>query len=272
LIHELIIEVANHSISVELEGDAFWGPIREVYHRFASKRNPEFHLCVYPDDNLIVQDESCVGLTFSNGEIRIVDDYLMGSLDLRNNRGEVRINPTWFIPSLATFVRNIFTLIVVLRDQGLVLHALGVLRDGEVYVFFGPSGSGKTTVAQLSPECIILSDDIAFVKPFGHSYMVFPTPCWGDMQRGDRENRGYPLKMMFKLAKDREVYLRPYGLAEGISEVFTIPHIPLDSLSLEDLLKRYRRLLTRVPCYELHFARDGRFWQAIDRECMGLAL
>ena len=269
--HELTIEVANHPISMEVEGDAFLHPVREAYHRFSSDRDPEFRLSVYPDDNLMVQDESSVGLTFSNGEMKIVDDYLRGSLDLRNNTGEVRINPVWFIPSLAVFVRNIFTLIVVLRDQGLVLHALGVLRDGKVYVFCGPSGSGKTTVAQLSQECIILSDDIVFVKPFGRIYTVFPTPCWGDMQRGDRKNRGYPLRMMCKLVKDGEVYLKPYGLAQGISEIFTVPHIPGDVLPLEDLLKRYRRLLARVPCYELHFARDGRFWQAIDRECMGLA-
>ena len=270
--HELTIEVADHPISMEIEGDAFLHPISEVYQRFFSNGDPEFRLSVYPDDNLVAQDESSVGLTFSNGEVKIVDDYLRGSLDLRNNTGEVRINPVWFIPSLATFVRNMFTLILILRDEGLVLHAVALLRDGEVYVFLGPSGSGKTTVAQLSPECIVLSDDIVFVKPFGHAYAVFPTPRWGDMQRGDRENRGYPLKMLFKLAKDSEVYLRPYGLAEGISEVFTVPHIPLDTLSLRDLLKRYRRLLAMVPCYEMHFARDGRFWQAIDRERTGLAL
>jgi len=272
LAHELTIEVANHPISMEIEGDAFLHPVREAYHPFSSDRDPEFRLSVYPDHNLMVQDESSVGLTFSNGEVKIVDDYLRGSLDLRNNTGEIRINPVWFIASLAIFVRNMFTLILILKDQGLVLHAVAVLRDGEGYVFLGPSGSGKTTVAQLSPECVVLSDDIVFVKPFGHSYAVFPTPCWGDMQRGDRENRGYPLKMMFKLARDSEVYLRPYGLAEGISEVFTIPHIPLDTLSLKDVLKRYRRLLAMVPCYEMHFARDGRFWQAIDRERMSLAL
>jgi hypothetical protein len=272
LAHELTIEVANHPISLEIEGDAFLHPVREAYHRFSSDRDPEFRLSVYPDDNLMAQDESSVGLTFSNGEVKIVDDYLRGSLDLRNKTGEVRINPVWFIASLATFVRNMFTLILTLEDQGLVLHAVAVLRDGEVYVFLGPSGSGKTTVAQLSPGCIVLSDDIVFVKPFGHSHAVFPTPCWGDMQRGDRENRGYPLKMLFKLAKDSEVYLRPYGLAEGISEVFTVPHIPLDTLSLKDLLSRYRRLLAMVPCYEMHFARDERFWQAIDRERTSLAL
>lgn len=268
---DLTIEVANHPISLELEGDAFLHPISEVYHRFFSCRDPEFRLRIYPDDTLPIQEELSVGLNFSNGEVRIVDDYLMGSLDLKNNAGEVRISPVWFIPSLATFVRNMFTLILILKDKGLVLHALGVLRDGEVYVFLGPSGSGKTTVAQLSPEYVILSDDIVFVKPSGHFYAVFPTPCWGDMQRGDRENKGYPLKSIFKLVKDREVCLRPYGLSQAILEVFTVPHIPPNSLPFEELLNRYHGLLVDVPCFEMHFARDGRFWKAIDRECMGLA-
>jgi len=195
----------------------------------------------------------------------------MGSVDFRINEGEVRINPVWFIASLATFVRNLFTLILVLKDDGIALHALGVLKHGEVYVFLGPSGSGKTTVAQLSPEYIVLSDDMVFIKPFGRSYAVFPTPPWGDMQRGDRENRGYPLRWMCKLVKDREVCVKPFDLAHGISEVFSVPHIPPDSLPFEDLLSRYQGLLSEVPCFEMHFTRDGRFWEAIEAQCLGLA-
>lgn len=269
MIHELTIEVAEHPISLEIEGEAFLHSIREVYYRFLSDKHPECRLRVYPDNSLTVEDESSVGLTFSNNGFKVIEDYFMGSVDLTGNRGELRINPIWFIPSLATFVRNLFTLILVLKDNGLVLHALGVLKHGEVYVFLGPSGSGKTTVAQLSPEYIILSDDIVFIKPLGRSYGIFPTPQWGDMQRGDRENRGYPLRMMCKLVKDGEVYLKPYGLAQGISEILTVPHIPGDVLPLEDLLKRYRRLLMKVPCFEMHFTKDGRFWDAIEGECPG---
>lgn len=262
----LTIEVAGHAISLELEGDAFLQCIREGYHLFISEGDPELRLRIYPDDDLMVQDESFVGLTVSNGGFRLVEDYLVGSVSLRRNEGEVRINPIWFMPSLATFIRNLFTLILVLRDEGLVFHAVGVLNQEGVYVFFGPSGSGKTTVAHVSPEYVVLSDDIVFIKPSGGFHAVFPTPCWGDMQRGDRENRGYPLKGMFKLVKDDEVSLRPYGLAQAISEAFTVPHIPPHSLPFGDLLHRYHGLLTAVPCFEMHFTKDGRFWGAID-EC-----
>jgi hypothetical protein len=233
LTHNLTIEVADHPVLLEIEGDSFLHPIREVYQRFLSDKHPECRLRIFPDDNLAIREESSVGLTFSNGEVRVVDDYLVGFINLGSNDGEVRVNPVWFIPSLATFIRNLFTLILVLKNNGLVLHALGVLKDGEVYVFLGPS-----------------------------------TPCWGDMQRGDRENKGYPLKMMFKLIQDTEVYLKPYGLAQAISEIFTVPHIPEDSLPIGDLLNRYQKLLREVPCFEMHFTKDGGFWQSIERECL----
>ena len=271
MIHELTIEVADHPISLKLEGDTLLHSIREVYHQFLSEKHPEFRIRVYPDSSLMVHDESSVGLTLSDEELRIVDDYLMGFVNLGTNEGEIRINPVWFIPSLATFVRNLFTLILVLKDNGIALHALGVLRNGEVLVFWGPSGSGKTTVARLSPGDVILSDDIVFIKPLGQSYYIFPTPRWGDMQWGNRENRGYPLKWMFKLVKDREVYLKSYGLTQGISEIFTIPHIPPNSLPFEDLLNRYYGLMKEVPCFEMHFTKDGRFWEAIERECLHLS-
>ena len=270
MIHELTIEVAQHPVSLELEGDVPLDSIREVYHQFLCDKRAEFRLRIYPDHDLTVQDNSSVGLTLSDEKLTVVDDYLMGSVDLGKKQGEARINPIWFVPSLATFVRNLFTIVLVLMDSGLVLHALGVLRHGGVCVFFGPSGSGKSTVAELSPECIVLSDDIVFIKPVGRSYAVFPTPPWGDMQRGDRENRGYPLTWMFKLVKDREIRVKPLGLAHGISEVFTVPHIPPDALPFGDLLRRYQGLLAQVPCSEMHFTRDGWFWNAIEAQCSGL--
>ena len=92
MIHELKIEVGDHPISLEIEGDSFLHPIREVYQRFLSDKDPECRVRIYPDGNLTVQDESSVGLTFSNGGFRIVEDYLIGSVDLTRNEGELRIN------------------------------------------------------------------------------------------------------------------------------------------------------------------------------------
>ncbi len=74
---------------------------------------------------------------------------------------------------------------------------------------------------------------------------------------------------MFKLVKNSQVYLKPYGLAQGISEVFTVPHIPGNALPFGDLLNRYHGLLKRVACFEMHFSRDGGFWEAIEGECLG---
>jgi hypothetical protein len=88
-----------------------------------------------------VEDESSVGLTFSNGGFKVIEDYLMGSVDLTRNEGELRINPIWFIPSLATFVRNLFTLIFVLKDNGIAPHAFSG--------FFGFSYGGTVSLITL---------------------------------------------------------------------------------------------------------------------------
>jgi hypothetical protein len=141
LIHELTIEVADHPIALELEGDAFLHSVREIYDCFLSDKSPEFHLRIYPDDKLMIYDESSVGLTFSNEEFRIVEDYLTGFANLRTNKGEIRINPIWFIPSLATFVRSLFTLILVLKDNGIALHAFAG--------FFGFAYGGTVSLSTL---------------------------------------------------------------------------------------------------------------------------
>ena len=129
-------------------------------------------------------------------------------IDLAKGYGVAELSLAGLSIGLGTLLRNIFTLMSILRDEGIALHAAGILKNGRVYVFMGPSGSGKTTVAKLSKEYTVLSDDLVIIKPIDGAYCAFPTPCWLDMQRGYRENRPYPIGGIFKLVKDDKIYLK----------------------------------------------------------------
>jgi len=65
--------------------------------------------------------------------------------------------------SINSFLRILYSLALV-ETRGLVVHAASLVRDGRAYLFSGRSGSGKTTVARLSTDATLLSDELSIVR------------------------------------------------------------------------------------------------------------
>jgi len=264
---ELRIEVANHIIGLNIE-ETFQAPFIKNYAVFLSAGLPEISLDVELSPDVPLLDGSEPRLEFHDKLITVISEYLIGSLDLQTKSGKIKINPAYFLHSLGTFLRNIFTLLAVLEDNGIVLHAVGIVRDEEVYIFIGPSGAGKTTVAKLSEGKVILSDDLVLMKKIDNEFMVFPTPDWGDKQIGPRENKPYRINSMFRLIKDKMVYLEEFSPAHALADIFTIPHMEPELIPKDALLARFFELISAVPYYRLHFLPEPSFWDCIEEERM----
>src|SRR5437773_8348802 len=66
----------------------------------------------------------------------------------------------------------------------LSLHdALPIFRDGKAYIFTGRSGAGKSTVASLSPEGSVLTDEISLLRREHGMWRAYGTPFWGELDR-----------------------------------------------------------------------------------------
>jgi hypothetical protein len=260
----LKLEVVQNPICLTLSDPIFFEPIAQSYRGFLSDGEPKLVIHIHLADEIPHMVSSRAGVTSEGRGFKICFTYFSGSVDFSRGEGNLYTTPQRLTLSLQIFLRNVFTFLL-LDGDGLALHALGVLKEGEVYVFFGPSGSGKTTAATLSEGHPILSDDLIFLQPEDGSYWVHPTPSWGDMQTGEWENRPYPLKAVFKLTKSDRIEVTPCNPAEAISDVITFPPrstggiIPADSL-----LNRFSQLVKGAPFYELRFVQDRSFWPWID--------
>lgn len=259
----LKIEVAKHIVGLRIKESYLLNEVSRNYSIFLSDGEPDIKVDLELSPDVPSVDSPVAKLEIHHHFMGIVDDYLMGSLDLKDRYGWVRINPRAPLYPLGTFLRNMFTLLVCLQDEGIVLHAAGVLHGERVYIFIGPSKAGKTTVAKLSPDKVVLSDDMVMVKKFEGQFMVFPTPCWGDTQTGIRQNRPYAINSMFKIIKDKRVYLERFSPAYALADIFTIPHIPAKFIPKHKMLTTFSELIAAVPYYGLHFLPEPSFWDCI---------
>ncbi len=151
----------------------------------------------------------------------------------------------------------------------LFIHAAGIVRDDSGYVFTGPSGSGKSTVSRLSQnDSIIINDECVQLNQNGGEYWITNTPLRSDIYRSDEIKK--KLKAIFFLIKDSKHCIKKINNTKAAIRLIESLVYPANFYSngmeeIVDKLELVYRLANKVPCYELHFAKNNSFWNEIDR-------
>lgn len=151
---------------------------------------------------------------------------------------------------------------------GLLLHAAGLLVDGQVHLFTGVSGSGKSTVTALSPHALALSDDLVLLRPGETGWIAHGTPFWNPetAARAGQTASG-PAAGIYKLVQAADVRVEALSPAAAAAELAAnCPVVNGRPELLPELLARCRSLVGAVPVRRLHFRKDASFWGVVNGE------
>jgi len=141
------------------------------------------------------------------------------------------------------------------RFEGAVVHATGVIHDGQGWVFAGTHGAGKSTIASLvqnRPDCVLLNDDRVVVRRVDGDWRVFGTPWAGTVLTVSPASA--PLAGILFLRHDAAT--SAIRLETGRAAAALVPrcfHPHWDRQALEALLATTVRLAQEVACYDFPF-------------------
>ncbi len=230
------------------------------------------------DGFLVSRSDPVSGPEFYRVSLRVEGDCLLaasyewaGWFDLPRRRGGLSLarpagtDPRAFDRSVENYLRVLYAHAFVEND-GFLLHAAGLVRDGRAYVFFGPSGSGKTTVTALTPEATILSDDLTLVRIAGDgSAGACSVPFRGVFAPRPEVQTVYPVAGFYRLVQDTDDRVVPLAGARAVGElVGSLPFVTERHEVAGRAIDTVSRAAAATPVSHLHFRKDRTFWQAID--------
>ena len=151
----------------------------------------------------------------------------------------------------------------LLGRLGFLLHAATVVRNGKAYIFTVRSGAGKSTVASLSPEGSVLTDEISLLRREDGMWRAYGTPFWGEF-RAAGSNSSAPVAGIFRLLQAAEngvEILRPMAILRAL-----LPNVLFFSAETEAnrrLLEILSQAATEIAGYDLAFRKNTTFWEVL---------
>jgi len=144
----LQISIGNVPLDLFIREEALLAPALRRYREFAQNSENGFPI-------LLNQRKMRTGI----GEF----SYLLDDAKLVLGTRGAEFHGVRHEYALDSLLRILLTM-VLLPQSGFLLHGATIVRDGRAYIFFGRSGAGKSTVASLSPEGSVLTDEISLVR------------------------------------------------------------------------------------------------------------
>ncbi len=253
------IEIANICVGLKLDDAETAQRILDRYADFlSSDGTPEVTVRAEVRDEV---SERIINWSFQNEKLSFQFRCVSGQIDMAIKQGHLLMTPHGRIEN---FLR-LFYAWNCLHHGAILFHSAGMIKDGKAFLFFGPSGSGKTTIARLSLDYTVLSDDLVIIKRENSTYIAYGVPFRGAMPEAPRTNAKAVLHGLFRLKKDTQHFTKRLSHPQAVAELVScVPFVMEDPIMSQKVMDICAELATSVPVKELHFRRDKGFWRMID--------
>lgn len=136
-----------------------------------------------------------------------------------------------------------------------ILHASGVVIDGQGYCFTGTSGVGKSTLAgalAVNPSVTVLGEDQVVLRYLDGDFWIYGTP-W-HINPAMCSPLGAPLKKLFFLDRSASHGVTPIAPLVGITRLLQTAFVPYyRPAAVSAILDRLTLLAEQMPFYILNY-------------------
>ncbi len=269
----LDLAIAGIHFRCHLPDPAWLEPLAQRYHLFLGAGPQPWQI------DLVVEEQVETAL-FSSVIAGWVTHFTIqghrGWIDLEQRRARVSTPSLARAPSALERVLSYACMHELPQTgQGLLLHAAGIVLDGQGHVFFGPSGAGKSTVARLAQGVgQVLCDEAVILRHSAAGIELLSTPFWGLGTRLEDVRfvqARAPLHCLYQLIQAPTFALEQLEPAPATMALLATEKVATErTAAAHAWLAAVAALLDRVPVYRLAFRPTADLWDFLGRRGSGL--
>jgi len=248
--------------------------LKKIFSGYACNRSPDFIINVFPShqlpDPLTQMQQNWVPLMVVGNKFIIGPQVIEGTLNLDKRDVTISIKHDFFNFPVANvlqgFLQRLYhTICNHMAIESYFIHGCGVVREKTGYLFIGPHQSGKTTIGQSSNATVLHDDQIVICDDEGKLFINSPPlPA--------RYNLRYHIEIpcsierIFVIKKSEEFSLKKLNSEGAIVSLYKEIITPVTLTSVDNKEARIKKasfcfeLIKSIPIYELHFDKEGKFW------------
>ena len=251
--------------------------LKDFFRGFECEGTPDCTVLILPSESmphpLLQIQKEWIPLCGSGKKFEIGPDIIRGDLNLEHNEIAIAVHLEVFLPRLLrVFHSFLYRLYYVLcrhkKINSCFIHGCGVKDLDTGYLFIGPHESGKTTIGQTSQAAIIHDDQILLTLSGGGITIDSPPlPARDNLRR--HPERPCVIERIFVVCKDAAFSVKPLAPAKAASALYSEIVLPLTLDAADEKTARKQKallcfeILNVIPLYELHFDRQGNFWNML---------
>ena len=271
--NEIKIEIAGFCISIEMNDPVTARNVREYYEDFLTSKKAEVKIYVkYGDLPRPVKNIIYKTVNWTLGEIGCKYFILLHDLPKAFRASSIaefdsRCKSVEFTAQdrtgrhLAMPFMPIFLAILLSKERGAMLHSCGILDGTKGYLFIGPSGSGKSTLANLCGNKTILNDERIIIRKHGRQFRMYGNPWHGEKGKGGPGSAVINKIFLLRLSPQGNL-IHPVNRNLACKKIVENCFLPLKGPSeLSRTFKFCMELAEKIPCYNLGFTPDNKFWK-----------
>lgn len=271
--NEIKIEIAGFCISIETNDFVTARNVREYYEDFLTSKKAEIKIYVkhgnfsrplgniiYKTINWTLGKIGCRYFILLHDLPKAFRAWSMAEFDFRCKSVEFTTQDCMGRHLAMPFL-PIFLAILLSKERGVMLHSCGILDGKKGYLFIGPSGSGKSTLANLYGNKTILNDERIIIRKHGRQFRMYGNPWHGERGKGGPGSAVINKIFLLRLSPQGNL-IHPVNRNLACKKLTENCFLPLKGVSeLIHTFKFCMELAERVPCYNLGFTPDNKFWK-----------
>ena len=276
--HHISVYFGRFALAIVSPSQAVIDHLRQFFAGYECARQADATLHIMTTRNLPRPRDELLSGRWTSFEVHgnrfaIGPRVIEGCITQDQRMFTITVHEDFFLPGLANvinafFYRLYYTLCDLKKINSCIIHACGVIRDQNGYLFIGPHQSGKTTIGLLS-GAPVLHDDQMIITLEGDTLTMDSPPLPARDNLRQRPEAPCELERIFLAVKDEQFSVRLLGPEHALACIYNDVVVPYTLLSADENEARIRKahlcfaLQRAVPVFELHFDRQGRFWEQL---------